>query len=235
MDSGYALQQRTRPQTIGYALVDSPVAQCAWIVEKLRAWSDPSLALPQSRMLDMVSTYWLTATGASAARLYWESRERVSAWFTDDIDDTVDVPTGCTVFPADNPRPSRRWAQRRFTDIRYWSELVGVVDGRDDVSAAGELLRQRGEGVARSAEAWREHDQRVCAVRRPGVDVAVGRGGAESLCGHEVVQALGLQEESGFFSGGVGRSCARAPAGRVVQGWVPCWPRSVVGLCSGTR
>jgi hypothetical protein len=66
--------------------------------------------------------YWLPGTGASAARLYWESFNEVRAWFHTATSDTVDVPTGCTIFPKENPRPSRRWAEKRFTDIRYWSE-----------------------------------------------------------------------------------------------------------------
>src|SRR5262249_40864551 len=75
--SGYALQQGTRPQTLGYGLVDSPVGQCAWIAEKYWAWTDhdgdPTSALTRDQMLDNVMVYWLTASAASSARLYWES------------------------------------------------------------------------------------------------------------------------------------------------------------------
>jgi pimeloyl-ACP methyl ester carboxylesterase len=125
--SGYSEVQATRPQTIGYALVDSPVGLCAWIAEKLVDWSDrrpgepPSLTRDQ--VLDDVMLYWLPGTGASSARLYWESIRRVSRWFTEEVSDTVDVPTGCSIFPAEVPRASRRWAERRFTDIRHWHEL----------------------------------------------------------------------------------------------------------------
>jgi hypothetical protein len=59
--------------------------------------------------------YWLPGTGASSARLYWES-------FRGRDLSPIAVPTGCSIFPKENPRPSRRWAERRFTDIRYWSE-----------------------------------------------------------------------------------------------------------------
>jgi hypothetical protein len=65
---------------------------------------------------------WLTGTGASSARLYWESIELVSRWFTDPIEVTVTVPTGCTVFPREVPRPSRRLAEQRFTNIVHWGE-----------------------------------------------------------------------------------------------------------------
>ncbi|MGH3401518.1 MAG: alpha/beta fold hydrolase [Streptosporangiaceae bacterium] len=121
--SGYSAMHGTRPQTIGYALVDSPGGLAAWIGEKLRAWADRRTGgLTREQMLDNLSLYWLTRTAASSARLYWESIEEVSGWFTSATTDTIAVPTGCTVFPAEVPRPSRRWAERRFTSIVHWGE-----------------------------------------------------------------------------------------------------------------
>jgi pimeloyl-ACP methyl ester carboxylesterase len=118
-DSGYSKQQSTRPQTVGYGLVDSPAGQCAWIVEKLYAWSDcdghPENVFGRDRMLDNVMAYWLPGTGASSARLYWESFNRMRV-------DKVDVPVGCSRFPKEIFRPSRRWAEKQFSDIRYWNE-----------------------------------------------------------------------------------------------------------------
>ena len=67
--------------------------------------------------------YWLPATGASSARLYWESIRQVNDWIAGRTQDTVAVPTGCSIFPKELQRPSRRWAETRFTDIRYWNEL----------------------------------------------------------------------------------------------------------------
>jgi epoxide hydrolase len=126
-ESGYSEQQATRPQTLGYGLVDSPAGLCAWIVEKFRAWTDnagsPEDALTRDQMLDDVMLYWLPGTGASSARLYWESIRLVSGWFTRATTDTVDVPAGCSIFPREIPRASRRWAERRYTDIRHWHEL----------------------------------------------------------------------------------------------------------------
>ena len=76
-DSGYSKQQATRPQTLGYGLVDSPAGQAAWIIEKFWAWTDydghPENAVSRDELLDNVMLYWLTGTGASSARLYWES------------------------------------------------------------------------------------------------------------------------------------------------------------------
>ena len=121
-ESGYSTQQSTRPQTLGYGLADSPAAQAAWIVEKFWAWTDcdghPENVFTRDELLDNVMLYWLTDTGASSARLYWES-------FTDF--DTklapVTVPVGVSMFPKEISRPSRRWAEPRFSDIRHWNEL----------------------------------------------------------------------------------------------------------------
>jgi epoxide hydrolase len=125
-DSGYSKEHATRPQTIGYALVDSPAALAAWIVEKFWWWADHSGSLDdvltRDEVLDNLMLYWLPGTGASSARLYWESIRQVNQWIAGTTTDTVDVPTGCSVFPAELQRPSRRWAERRFTDIRYWGE-----------------------------------------------------------------------------------------------------------------
>ena len=124
--SGYSAVHATRPQTIGYSLLDSPAGLCAWMVEKLWAWADHDGELDQvlnrDQVLDNVTLYWLTGTAASSARLYWESIAEVSEWFTTATRDTVSVPTGCSVFPKEAPRPSRRWAERRFTDIIWWNE-----------------------------------------------------------------------------------------------------------------
>jgi pimeloyl-ACP methyl ester carboxylesterase len=127
-DSGYSQEQATRPQTIGYGLVDSPVALCAWIVEKFWAWTDcdghPENALTRDELLDNLMLYWLPRTGASAARLYWESIRQVNKWIsgTTTALEPVAVPTGCSIFPKELQRPSRRWAEKRFLDIRYWNE-----------------------------------------------------------------------------------------------------------------
>ena len=126
-ESGYSAEQSTKPQTVGYGLVDSPAGLAAWIGEKFWSWTDHDGSLDavisRDDLLDDLMLYWLPAAPASSARLYWESFAQVSAWFTDAVGDTVDVPTGCSIFPADMPRPSRRWAARRYTDIRYWNEL----------------------------------------------------------------------------------------------------------------
>lgn len=130
LSSAYSDMHRTAPQTIGYSLVDSPAGLCAWMGEKLLAWSDPTRAgdgdrlggLTRDQILDQVTLYWLTGTAASSARLYAESIDQVSAWISGAHADPVLAPVGASIFAAEVPRPSRRWAARRYPDIRYWAE-----------------------------------------------------------------------------------------------------------------
>jgi pimeloyl-ACP methyl ester carboxylesterase len=118
--TGYSKQQSTRPQTLGYGLVDSPAGQCAWIVEKFWAWTDcdghPENAVARDTLLDNVMLYWLPGAGASSARLYWES-------FRSPALEPVTVPSGCSIFPKEIMRPPRSWVEGRFTDLRWWNEL----------------------------------------------------------------------------------------------------------------
>jgi len=119
-DSGYSKQQSTRPQTLGYGLADSPAGQAAWILEKFWAWTDcnghPENALSRDEMLDNIMLYWLPGAGASSARLYWESFRTPSL-------DPVPAPTGCSIFPKEIFRTSRRWAEKRFPNLIYFNEL----------------------------------------------------------------------------------------------------------------
>jgi pimeloyl-ACP methyl ester carboxylesterase len=117
--TGYSREQATRPQTLGYGLADSPSGQCMWIVEKFWAWTDcaghPENVISRDRLLDNVMLYWLPGTGASSARLYWESYDRRRT-------DEVPVPTGVTLFPQELARLPRHWLERRYTDLRHWNE-----------------------------------------------------------------------------------------------------------------
>ena len=123
-DSGYSKQQSTRPQTLGYGLADSPVGQMAWVVEKFHAWTDcerdgikhPEHVINRDELLDNVMLYWLNNTGASSARLYWES-------FNNPSMQPIAMPTGCSIFPKEIFRSSRRWAEQRFQNLIHWNEL----------------------------------------------------------------------------------------------------------------
>ena len=120
-DSGYSKQQATRPQTLGYGLVDSPSGQAAWIVEKFYQWMDcdghPENIVSRDELLDNIMVYWLTGSGASSARIYWESfgggegREQ-----------PVSIPMGATISTKDIFRTSERFASRVFTNIVYWKD-----------------------------------------------------------------------------------------------------------------
>jgi pimeloyl-ACP methyl ester carboxylesterase len=118
-DSGYSTQQRTRPQTVGYGLTDSPVGQLAWILEKFWAWTDcdghPENALTRDEMLDNVMLYWLTRTATSSARIYWESFGRGSR-------PTVTVPAGFAVYPKEIVPPVREWVGELYPNVVHWRE-----------------------------------------------------------------------------------------------------------------
>ncbi|WP_226483520.1 MULTISPECIES: epoxide hydrolase family protein [Streptomyces] len=118
--AAYAKQQATRPQTIGYALVDSPVGLLAWILDKFAEWTDtedsPFETVSRDRLLDNVTLYWLNRTGASAARIYHESHDSLDPGLR------VDVPSAITVYPRDIERCPRVWARERFRRIVRWGE-----------------------------------------------------------------------------------------------------------------
>ena len=118
--TGYSKQQSTRPQTLGYGLADSPVGQMAWIVEKFWAWMDcdghPENVLTRDELLDNVMVYWVTGTGASSARLYWES---FKSWGNMD---RVELPTGIAAFPGEVLGAPRSWCEPVY-NITHWTDM----------------------------------------------------------------------------------------------------------------
>jgi epoxide hydrolase len=115
--TGYADLQSTRPNTIGFALHDSPVGQLAWILEKFHGWTDPARPLPHEavdldHLLTDVTLYWLTGTGASSAHLYYETRDEPAG-------QPSEVPTGIALFPTD---PAIRRVAEREHRIVHWAE-----------------------------------------------------------------------------------------------------------------
>jgi pimeloyl-ACP methyl ester carboxylesterase len=120
--SAYARIQGTRPQTIGYCLCDSPVGQAAWIYEKLAQWSDPNDGphheLTRDEILDNIMLYWLSNTGASSARLYFES------FATDFSTQKLDIPVAVSVFPAELYQPLKVWGQRVYSKLYYWNDVA---------------------------------------------------------------------------------------------------------------
>ena len=121
-DSGYSKLQSTRPQTIGYALTDSPVGQAAWILEKFWAWTDcggdPLNVLQKDELLDNVMLYWLNQTAASSARIYWESFLKIERH-------AIAVPTGVAVYPKEIVPPVRAWMEAGdYKNIVHWAEMA---------------------------------------------------------------------------------------------------------------
>jgi pimeloyl-ACP methyl ester carboxylesterase len=117
--TGYADLQSTRPQTIAYALTDSPVGQLAWIVEKFWEWTDPARELPEDavdrdQLLTDITLYWLTGTGASSAQLYYEVRAAAGSAVARST-----VPTGVAIFPTD---PAIQRVVAREHHLVHWSE-----------------------------------------------------------------------------------------------------------------
>lgn len=128
--SAYASLMHTRPQTIGYALCDSPVALVTWIFEKLEEWShqDEKLESPltKTQMLSNIALYWFTGSGASAARLYWENSNSTihgAQYFSPSYGqaEKIALPMGASLFPGEFYSPPREWAERVWENIFYWN------------------------------------------------------------------------------------------------------------------
>ena len=121
--AGYAIEQGTRPQTIGYLLADSPVGQAAWIYEKflesMGNRTNHGDALTHDEILDNIMMYWLPNSGASAARLYWELRHELQPG----DDKPIDIPTGYSGFPNEVIRSSKRWLESRFSNLIHFNQL----------------------------------------------------------------------------------------------------------------
>jgi pimeloyl-ACP methyl ester carboxylesterase len=131
---GYFLEMATRPQTIGYALLDSPVALAAWLLDHdtdsyykiSRAFVDrePVGNLTRDEILDNITLYWLTGTGASAARSYWEDgRARAQAEASGQAPPEVSLPVGFTTFPGEIWRTPRSWVEKSYPNVTYFNEV----------------------------------------------------------------------------------------------------------------
>lgn len=122
--SGYFREQATRPQTIGYSLADSAAGQALWIYEKFQAWTDnhgnPEDALAIDQMLDNISLYWFTNTGASSARMYWENARAGLVGFSKGL---IELPMAASLFPHEIFSPPKAWAQAAWPNLFYWNEL----------------------------------------------------------------------------------------------------------------
>jgi pimeloyl-ACP methyl ester carboxylesterase len=122
---GYAAMMNQSPQTIGYALADSPVAMAAYYYDKFAEWTDsggePEKVLTYDEMLDAISLYWLTNTGTSSSRSYWEGAQAGGGPFN--AFSIPKLPVAVTVFPAEIYRAPRSWGEKSFGNLIYWNEV----------------------------------------------------------------------------------------------------------------
>ncbi|MGR6974590.1 epoxide hydrolase family protein [Streptomyces cynarae] len=152
--AGYAMLHSTRPQTLAYALTDSPVGQLAWIVEKFRAWTDseelPEEAVDRDQLLTNVTLYWLTGTAGSSSRIYYERAHTTGRAAAPAEPSTA--PTALAVFPAEIQIPLRHRAERTENIVR-WTEFdrgghFAAMEEPDllveDVRAFFRQLREKG-------------------------------------------------------------------------------------------
>src|SRR5262249_53493620 len=126
--TGYFVEQATRPQTIGYATLDSPIALAAWMIDHdtdsyvkiARAFVDgqPSGNLTKQHIVDNITLYWLTGTGASAARSYWEEGAE-NARAVGQPPTPVPIPVGFTSFPGEIWQTPRSWVEKAYPNVNY--------------------------------------------------------------------------------------------------------------------
>lgn len=121
--AGYFREESTRPQTVGYALADSPVGQATRIYEKFYAWTDnkgnPEDTLTIEEMLNDISLYWFMNTAASSGRTYWENAPHGAGFNFG----TIDLPMAATVFPHEICRAPKAWAEQMWPNLFYWNEV----------------------------------------------------------------------------------------------------------------
>ena len=122
---GYAEMMNTRPQTLGYGLADSPVGMLAFFYDKFAEWTysggQPERALTRDEMLDDVTLYWLTNTGTSSSRSYWDAAQGGGGPFN--AIEITKVPVAVTIFPGEIYRAPRSWAEQSFHKLIYWNEV----------------------------------------------------------------------------------------------------------------
>ena len=131
--NGYFVEMATRPQTIGYAMLDSPVALAAWMLDHdtdsyrkiAGAFVDgePAGNLTRDNVLDNITVYWLTGTGASAARSYWEAYGPDAPAAGRQPQPPPTIPTGFTTFPGEIWRTPRSWAEKAYPNLTYFNEV----------------------------------------------------------------------------------------------------------------
>lgn len=118
-ESGYFKLHASRPQTIAYSLADSPIGQAAWIYEKFYTWTQHSGDLhdvfTMDQVLDHIMVYWLSNSGGSSAKLYWEDEDNTAL--------PINIPVGVSIFPGDTNSAPRSWGERYYLNIVHWRDV----------------------------------------------------------------------------------------------------------------
>jgi pimeloyl-ACP methyl ester carboxylesterase len=118
---GYSAMMVTRPQTVGYALADSPVGQAAWMYDKISQWTYsggvPERVLTRDEILDDISLYWLTNSATSSAQIYWEDHSNNF----NAVD--ISLPAAVTIFPGEIYQAPRSWTERSYHNLMYFNEV----------------------------------------------------------------------------------------------------------------
>ncbi|MDW9552706.1 epoxide hydrolase [Sinorhizobium meliloti] len=119
---GYAAIMGTRPQTVGYGLADSPVGLAAWFYDKIADWvytrGEPERALSRDEILDNITLYWLTNTGTTSGRIYWEASKGSKGKPTG-----ISIPAAVTIFPGEVYRPPKHWVERTYHNLIYYNRV----------------------------------------------------------------------------------------------------------------
>lgn len=125
-NAGYGAMMVTRPQTVGYALSDSPVGLAAWMYDKFAQWTfsggDPEKSLTKDQMLDDISLYWLTNSAVSSAQLYWENNTN-NFYARQQKTNEIKVPVAVTVFPGEIYLAPRTWTEQAYPTLNYFNEV----------------------------------------------------------------------------------------------------------------
>ena len=153
----------TRPQTLGYSLADSPVGMLAFYYEKFTEWThsdrQPEEVLTQDDMLDNVTLYWLTNTGTSSSRSYWDAAQGEGGPFN--AFDIQKVPVAVTIFPGEIYRAPRAWGEQAFKKMIYWNRSTrAVASPRLNSRSSSSSCPRRSARYANSTKgraAWRAH------------------------------------------------------------------------------
>jgi hypothetical protein len=193
--SGYYKLQNSRPQSIGFSLADSPVGLAAWIYALFQDVSDsggePERVFTLDQMLDDIMLYWLPNTGASSARLYWEGMQEMMSGGMPPS--SMQLPTGISMFPGEQVRLSRRWAERRFANLVHFNQMDHGGHFRRSRTAC--LVRGRGEddvSVATMAQADRHHrpERRISGGTGMTNQPVIALAGASGDLGFRIARAL---------------------------------------------